>query len=97
MDWHYEPMDRYPSILYFLEKGFSKYYWPVGKILRRRRDSLNIPKKQAKKLDREENVLGILVTDWHLPSKKLYEASKEERKEDLMEVLEYISKSWKGS
>jgi len=48
-------------------------------------------------LDREENVLGILVTDWHLPAKKLYEAFKEKRKEDLMEVLEYISKSWKGS
>ena len=97
MDWHYEPMDRYPSIPYFLEKDFLRYYWPVGKILRRRRGSLNIPKKQAKKLDREENVLGILVTDWHLPSKKLYEDFKEKRKENLMEVLEYISKSWKGS
>ena len=96
VDWHYEPMDRYPSIPYFLEKGF-KVLPACWKNLEAAKRFFEYSKKQAKKLDREENVLGILVTDWHLPAKKLYEAFKEKRKEDLMEVLEYISKSWKGS
>ncbi len=53
-------------------------------------------KKQARKLGKEENVLGMLVTDWHISAKKLYEAFKEKKNEDLIEVLEFFSENWKG-
>lgn len=64
MDWHYDPLDAYPSIGIFLEKGFSvipSCWFKTEAAL----DFLNKSRQQASETEGSGRLLGMAVTSWN--------------------------------
>ncbi|PAV31214.1 hypothetical protein CIL05_00715 [Virgibacillus profundi] len=64
MDWHYEKSAAYPSIGNFIEKGFTiiPACWYKTDAAE---DLLEESKRQAKQLNKEDKMPGMLVTSWN--------------------------------
>ncbi|ALS28056.1 family 20 glycosyl hydrolase [Paenibacillus sp. 32O-W] len=72
-DWHYDKLDAYPSIGYFLDKGFT--VWPCcWKTPEAALDLLEQAVGQAKERNALDRMPGMLVTGWNATGENLVAA-----------------------
>jgi len=71
-DWHYDLKDKYPSIEYFIEKGFR--IWPsCWKDKEAAKAFFEYAVNKVKELKKEEFLFGLLVTGWNLSGRSVFE------------------------
>ncbi len=69
-DWHYERRTDYPSVELFLERGFT--VWPCSwRSPEAALDFLGAAQRDAKALEAEARLPGMLVTGWNATGKTL--------------------------
>lgn len=69
-DWHYDKLDQYPSVRHLLNKGFT--VWPSSwNMPEAALDLLEQSYRQAKELNAEERMPGMLVSGWNATGKTL--------------------------